>query len=293
MSDNPELLFPDAVPQRVISLVPSMTESLFELGLGAALVGVSDYCNRPEAAQQLPKVGGPKDARIADIAALAPDLVIANREENTRELVEGLQAAGMAVWLTFPCTVRAALDDLWTLARLFHSNTANLQLDMLERSLEWTLLANQDRPRRRFFCPIWQQVSEADGAAWWMTFNGQTYMSDLLGVFGAENVFAARQRRYPLLADVGDAAEEAPGERDTRYPRVTLAEIVAAQPDLILLPDEPYAYGAADAAAARKWFANTPAAENGQILLVDGSLLTWSGTRLGMALAVLDGLINS
>lgn len=291
MSENPEGLFPDHAPERVVSLVPSMTESLFELGFGQAVIGVSDYCNRPPAAQNLSKVGGPKDASIEAIAALKPDLVIANREENTREMVEGLLAAGLTVWLTFPCSVREALDDLWVLARLFRSNTANLMLDVLERNLEWARLANQERERQRVFCPIWQQTDGSNGG-WWMTFNGRTYMSDLLGVFGAENVFAQRQRRYPIQADLGLGTAEDPGERDTRYPRVSLAEIEAAQPDLILLPDEPYVYGEKDLAAARATFANTPAGRAGRIVLVEGSLLTWPGTRLGLALAELEGLIN-
>lgn len=291
MSEHPESFFNETTPQRVVSLVPSITESLFDLGFGQSVVGVSDFCNRPEAALSLPKVGGPKDARIPDILALKPDLVIANREENTRAIVESLVEASAQVWLTFPTTVRSAVDDLWTLAKLFRNDTAYRKLEMLERSLEWTLLANQDRPRQKVFCPIWQQDSELVGT-WWMTFNGLTYMSDLLAVFGAENVFAGRERRYPLHADLGIGPAEEPGERDTRYPRVTHEEIVAAQPEIILLPDEPYVYGEQEAADARIWFSGTPAAERGRIHLVDGSLLNWPGTRLGLALAVFDPLIN-
>lgn len=286
MSDDPVELFPETTPQRVVSLVPSMTESLFDLGFGQTVVGASDYCTRPETAERLPKVGGPKNARIADILALRPDLVIANREENSREVVEGLLAAGAAVWLTFPRTVREAIDDLWTLTRLFRSDAARMKVDVLERSLEWLMLANQDQPVRRVFCPIWQELGEG-AEAWWMTFNGLTYPSDLLALLGGVNVFATRERRYPLQADLGLVPPEAPGERDTRYPRVTQAEIMAAQPELILLPDEPYSYGEKDAAAARAWFAGTPAAENNRILMVDGSLLMWPGTRLGLALTTL------
>jgi iron complex transport system substrate-binding protein len=182
-------------------------------------------------------------------------------------------------------------DDLWTLTRLFRSDMARRKVDVLERSLEWTALANEDRPKRRVFCPIWQAGAEGE-VAWWMTFNGETYTSDLLAILGAENVFATRQRRYPLQADLGLAQPEAPGERDTRYPRVTLPEILSAQPDLIILPDEPFAYSDQDVHSARSWFAGTPAAKSNQIIRVDGSLLMWPGTRLGLALAALDRLIN-
>ena len=289
---DPAMLFSETTPQRVVSLVPSMTESLFDLGCGQWLVGVSDYCNRPAATAGVTRVGGPKNARIEDILALRPDLVIANREENTQAVVEGLAAAGVRVWLTFPLTVQAALDDLWALTRLFRSDLARQKVSSLERSLEWVMLANAERPRRRVFCPIWQERLE-DGDLWWMTFNAHTYPSDLLATLGAENVFAQRERRYPLLADVGQVAAEAPGERDTRYPRVTRAEVLSAQPDLIVLPDEPFAYSQKDVDAMREWFAGTPAAENGNIVAVYGSLLMWPGTRLALALGELDGLFSS
>ena len=281
-----------AIPRRVVSLVPSMTESLFELGLGAALAGVSDYCTRPaESLAGLPRVGGPKNARVGDIVMLQPDLVIANREENTPEIVEALCRAGVPVWLTFPLTVRDALDDLWKLARLFRSEAALLRVQTLERSVEWSELALEDFPPVRYFCPVWQEC-DAQGEGWWMTFNAQTYSSDLLRAAGGENVFAARERRYPLEADLGRLPAEPARGRDVRYPRVTRAEILAAQPEVILLPDEPYAYAPSDLARFREWFAETPAGQNNKIYTVDGSLVTWCGTRLALALNELPGLLR-
>src|SRR5512139_3602968 len=101
-------------PKRVVSLVPSMTESLFELGFGETLVGITDYCIYPEERLEgLPRLGGPKNPRLEDIIALQPELVLANWEENTRRTVETLEAAGVRVWVTFPKTVRQALDVLW------------------------------------------------------------------------------------------------------------------------------------------------------------------------------------
>jgi ABC-type Fe3+-hydroxamate transport system substrate-binding protein len=161
----------------------------------------------------------------------------------------------------------------------------------LERSLEWELLSAAERPRLRVFCPVWQE-QPANGEPWWMTFNNQTYSGDLLAVLNGENVFGGRERRYPLLADLGQAQPEDAGGRDTRFPRVTRAEVLASAPDLILLPDEPYAYGEDDIAAARGWFDQTPASQTGRIALVDGSLLTWHGTRLAEALAILPTLFT-
>jgi ABC-type Fe3+-hydroxamate transport system substrate-binding protein len=270
-------------PTRIVSLVPSMTESLFDLGFGSAVVGATDYCVHPaEKTAALKKVGGTKNARVEDILALRPDLVIASQEENTPPVVQALEAAGVPVWLTFPKTVDDALADLRHLADIFQGRYAYIAVDMLEKALEFARAVSVDAPPRRVFCPIWR--GEHEGQPWYMTCNAETYTSDLLAVFGGENVFAARQRRYPLEADLNNQAGEAPEGRDTRYPRVGLAEIVAAQPELILLPDEPFAFGPAHLAEIKSLLAETPAAQNGHIYLVNGSLLTWPGTRLGKAL---------
>ena len=93
-------------PKRVVSLVPSMTESLFDLGLGDVVVGITDYCIYPaELLKNLPRVGGTKDVSEDEILDLKPDFVIANQEENSRQLVEKLEAAGIRVWVTFPKSV--------------------------------------------------------------------------------------------------------------------------------------------------------------------------------------------
>lgn len=270
-------------PKRIVSLVPSMTESLFDLGFGAAVVGITDYCIHPaEKVSALKKVGGTKNARLADILTLQPELVIASQEENSPEIVRGLEQAGIPVWLTFPKTVDETLADLRHLADIFQSRYGYIAVDMLERSLEFTRAVAADQPKRRIFCPIWRE--EQDGQPWYMTCNAETYTSDLLSVFGSENVFASRQRRYPLAADLKNESGEDPAGRDTRYPRVSPEEIRAAQPEMILLPNEPFAFGANHLAELKTLLAETPAAQNGRIHLVDGSLLTWPGTRLGKAL---------
>jgi ABC-type Fe3+-hydroxamate transport system substrate-binding protein len=125
-----------------------------------------------------------------------------------------------------------------------------------------------------------------------MTANRATYVHDVLRLCGGANVFAERERRYPLAADLDPAqpAEaHAPG-RDTRYPRVTSAEVVALAPEVILLPSEPYPFAEADLAAFDAW-PEMPAVQSGRIHLVDGSALTWPGTRLAAALAELPALL--
>jgi ABC-type Fe3+-hydroxamate transport system substrate-binding protein len=283
----------DRPPQRVVSLVPSLTESLFELGLGEALVGVTDYCIHPaQQVAQLPHVGSVKEPRLAEIIALQPDLVLANWEENQLETVEALEAAGIGVWITMPTSVRESLDVLWKLVELFRSQAASLRMQTLELTLDWAASAAGERNSVSYFCPIWYETLPDGRPSWWMTFNRQTYCHDLLSLIGGQNIFAERKRRYPLAADLGLQAPEDAGKRDTRYPHVTLDEVIAARPELILLPDEPFIFGETHRQQYLELFADTPAARQKRILLVDGTLITWAGTRLARALRDLPALLD-
>jgi hypothetical protein len=127
-----------------------------------------------------------------------------------------------------------------------------------------------------------------------MTVNEATFISDVLALVGAENVFAGRARRYPLAADLGKAAPLAPervGDRDVRYPRVTLDEVVAAAPELVLLPDEPHAFTEADAAVFRGL--SIPAAGRGAVVLCDGKDLMWYGARSVEGLDRLRAIVDA
>jgi len=278
-------------PRRIVSLVPSVTESLFELGAGERVVGVTDYCIHPaERVARLPRVGGTKNPDVRRIVALAPDLVIANREENTKAAVEALEALGIRVWVTFPETVRQALDLLWEIVRQLNLPGGAPHVETLERALDWTRGASGASEPVRVFCPIWRDTSFPP--AWWMTANRDTYLHDVLAVCGGENVFADRSRRYPLSADLGRSAARPDLDGDTRYPRVIPDEIISAAPDVILLPSEPFEFGEHDREMALTSFAATPAGRSGRVHLCDGSLLTWHGTRMGQALVVLPTMLR-
>jgi iron complex transport system substrate-binding protein len=280
----------DHPPQRVVSLVPSLTESLFDLGLGESVVGITDYCASPaKDLVGIPRIGGPKNPRLTDILSLKPDLVLANQEENTRQVVEALEAGGVQVWVTFPKTVRQALDVLWTLVGIYSNRQAAMRLETIEITVDWAEAALEERRPKRFFCPIWKEQT-SEGQYWWMTFNDQTYASDVLRLSGGENIFASRQRRYPLAADLGQEAALENIERDTRYPRISLEEIRAADPEVIILPSEPYIFNESDRDALYELLTGTVAVATGQVHLVDGSLITWHGTRLGRALSKLPAL---
>ncbi len=289
---------PAQLPGRIVSLVPSLTEALFALGFGARVVGISEYCVHPaEALRDLPRVGGTKTPALDAIVALAPDLVLANQEENRRRDIEALEARGLRVWLTYPRTVAAALCLLEELAawgatkerieaviqparRAFDSarsatHSAN-PFDRPERLTEplTGALARPVPPLERaeplaerpplpvVFCPIWKNP--------WMTIGGDTYAHDLLALCGAQNPFAgAGERRYPLVSE---------------------PQIVAAAPEVVLLPDEPYAFGPRDVAELAKL--PLPAARAGRIHLLDGTLISWYGPRISNAIETLRALLR-
>jgi iron complex transport system substrate-binding protein len=272
-------------PNRVVSLVPSTTESLFELGWGNSVVGVTDYCIHPAVSlKHLTRVGGTKNPQIDKILELEPDLVLANKEENSKEAIEALVKANVKVWLTFPKTVRQALEDLNALAYLFQDQTALHRIKTLIAEVEKRELAAANRKALSCFCPIWQSNSE--GEIWWMTFNRSTYPHDILRLMGFENCFANRRRRYPLSADLGRELEINPNDEslDRRYPRVSLREVRDASPQVILLPDEPFLFEENHREEIMALLPEVEATREKRIYLVDGSLLTWHGIRLERAL---------
>jgi iron complex transport system substrate-binding protein len=278
-------------PRRVVSLVPSMTESLFDLQLGDRLVGVTDYCIYPEqGVKRLPKVGGTKSPRVEQIIALQPDLVLMNKEENQLEDAQALEAAGLTVWVTEPRTVQEALNLLWEIMSIFDEPVMSERVRWIERQMDWAAAAARENEPTRVFVPIWY--------APWMTFNRDTYMHDLLRVCGGQNVFASHEQEHlaPLHA-VWSEGETPPADdpraarHDTRYPCVTLAEIAATQPEVVLLPSEPYRF--TEAHAQEIAALDIPAAHNGRIHLVDGTLLTWHGTRIAYALSELPSLLST
>lgn len=279
-------------PKRVVSLVPSLTESMFDLGFGDAVVGITDYCIHPvEKLAGLARVGGVKTPRVHDIINLKPDLVLANQEENTPEAIYALQDAGVTVWLTFPKTIREAVDALWVMAGIFQSKMAALRLEILEHSLDWATAAGSERLHDiRYFCPIWQDF-DPDGNPWWMTFNRNTYMHDLLEKLGGINIFSNRERQYHPEFNLGDEESDGVNNHDTRYPSVTMDEVIAANPELIILPDEPYVFGEEHQQAFYHWFEECTAARQGKIIRVDGTLITWHGTRLARALEILPSIL--
>jgi len=275
-------------PRRIVSLVPSDTYSLVKLGATDRLVGRTRYCVAPSPdVDAIEVVGGTKDVDVERVIELSPDVVIANQEENTKRDVEALETAGVRVFVSFPRRAPAGVAHLARLLLLLGVGSGPSPARDLIASA-YASLRNaglRERKNIRVFVPIWMDPL--------MTANADTFLSDLLALVGATNVFADRERRYPLAADLG-RANPIPithvGDRDTRYPRVTLAEVEAAQPELVLLPDEPHPFSERDAEVFRSLA--IPAARHGQIRFCDGKDLLWYGARSVEGMARLSAIVS-
>lgn len=252
-----------APPARIVSLVPSWTETLFALGVGERVAGVTRFCvaPTPEVAA-LAKVGGTKNPDLGAIVKLAPDLVIANAEENRREDIDRLREHGLAVFVTYPRTVAGAVESILRLGSVLGAESAAAALTrevvMAVSEIEaglgvWMKL------RLRVFCPVWKNP--------WMTFNADTYAHDVLRMLGFKNIFAAA------------------GER---YPRVTLQQALEERPDVVLLPDEPYVFTDDD---VREMKESLPAALGRRVVLVSGRDLHWYGVHMVRGLRALNRLL--
>lgn len=249
--------------RRIVSLVPSTTELLCALGLADALVGVTVYCVEPrDVVRAKTRVGGEKDPDLDAIRALAPDLVVANIEENRREDVEALRAAGIEVFITYP---RSVADSLAMIGELGAVTGAVTAARRLLDELEPLHAAVRDRLHGRratpCFYPIWREP--------WMTIGHDTYIHDLLATCGGANVFADR----------------------SRYPTISLDDVAARSPEVVLLPDEPFRFRRAhlrdfDAYAAM------PAVRDRRIQLVDGKRFSWHGPRLAEALRSVPAMLG-
>lgn len=248
--------------RRIVSLVPSLTEALFAFGAGDRIVGVTRYCIEPAEARARPQVGGTKTPDIDAIVALRPDLVVASAEENRREDIEALEARGIAAFVTMPSSLAEARDLLTTLALLTATEaSARPIVASIDAALE-RLSVRQPETRLRLFCPIWRRP--------WMSIGGGTFANNVIELAGGLNVFASREGRYPT---------------------VTVDDIVAADPEIVLLPDEPYPF----AEKHREELRSLPiaAARTDRIHLCDGKDITWYWSRTAESVGRVHDLLTS
>ncbi|MFD9718203.1 helical backbone metal receptor [Streptomyces sp. NPDC059076] len=236
---------------RVVSLVPSLTEAVAVSAPGA-LIAATDWCTHP-ADLDVPRIGGTKNPDVAAVIRLAPDLVIANEEENRQPDLDALRAAGIPVLLTEVRDLEQALREL---ERVLVDGCGLHRPAWLARAADaWSGDLPGAVPAVAAVVPIWRRP--------WMVLGRDTFAGDLLHRLGVDNVYA----RHP-----------------DRYPRIPLDELHRSGADLVVLPDEPYRFTAEDGPES---FPRLPAA------LVSGRHLTWYGPSLVTAPAVLGAALRA
>ncbi|GAB4499624.1 MAG: helical backbone metal receptor [Saprospiraceae bacterium] len=242
---NRNIEIPAWPPRRIVSLVPSQTELLADLGLEDEVVGITKFCVHPEKwFREKSRVGGTKTLNFEKIKNLNPDLIIGNKEENERAQIEEL-AEHFPVWLSDVRTLEQAYDMMEQAGELVGKTT---EAQKLVAKIQGSFSTNNQQrttnneTRAAYF--IWRKPYMAAG--------GDTFIDEMLRVAGFENVFSYKKR----------------------YPEISLDELAKAKPEVILLSSEPYPF-------AEKHF--EPLREicpDARIQLVDGEMFSWYGSRL-------------
>jgi len=246
------------LPKRIISLVPSQTELLYDLGLESETVGITKFCVHPQNwFKTKERIGGTKKLNPAKIKALDPDLIIANKEENVKEQVEEL-AQDYPVWLTDVNNLQDALQMIADIGRLTGKMERSDSI-VKEITLNFEELAQQQttnhKPKTAYL--IWQKP--------YMTVGGDTFINNMLQHCGFENIFSCK----------------------TRYPEISIDELQTASCDLLLLSSEPYPFKQKHIDELSEQLPGT------KIILADGEFFSWYGSRLLKAPAYFGELIKA
>lgn len=241
-------------PQRIISLVPSQTELLFDLGLDSQITGVTKFCIHPEdKVSGKTKIGGTKQLDIALISKLKPDLIIANKEENERLQIETL-SENFPVWISDIFNLEDALDMIRRLGELTDKTEEAIHLSAFIANKFETLHQSTKLIKAAYF--IWRKPYMAAGK--------NTFIDHMLSRCEFENAFS-----------------------ESRYPEISEARLIEAAPDVIFLSSEPYPF------KEKHLLEFQQLVPNAKIQLVDGEMFSWYGSRLRYAPAYFSGLINS
>jgi ABC-type Fe3+-hydroxamate transport system substrate-binding protein len=237
------------LPERIISLVPSQTELLVDLGLEEKLVGVTKFCVHPKHLRKTKTiVGGTKNYRFEVIDSLKPDLIIGNKEENERESIERL-AENYPVWISDIRNLEDAYRMIEDVGKL--TGTQN-RAELISKEIKQTFDIPVPKKGTGVYL-IWKEP--------WITAGKETFIDEMLRIAGFEN----------LIPEI-------------RYPSITLEELVGLGPDFLLLSSEPYPFKESHCEELKKFFPNS------RILLVDGELFSWYGTRLRYSSAYFQSL---
>ncbi|MDB5210893.1 MAG: iron transporter [Sediminibacterium sp.] len=240
-------------PRRIISLVPSQTELLFDLGLDEKVIGITKFCVHPEHwFRNKTRIGGTKTIKIDLIASLQPDLIIANKEENVQEQITALEKIA-PVWVSDINNIEEAYRMIGSIGEI--TGTSLRADDLISQvKKELAVLNSPTQKKYRAAYLIWKDP--------YMSVGGDTFISDMLRISGFENV----------LAD------------QTRYPSITTAELRSKNTELVFLSSEPYPFKQKH---VDELLAELP---NVTIMLVDGEMFSWYGSRMRYAAGYLKAL---
>jgi iron complex transport system substrate-binding protein len=233
---------------RLVSLCPSLTELVFDLGRGDDLVGRTKFCVHPAGrVERIESVGGTKNPKIARIVELAPDLVLLNEEENRREDAEALAGAGARCHVSFPRDVAGTAQMVRDIGAVLErpADAERIAADIERRAARVRESARQ-APAVRYAYLIWRNP--------WMVAGGDTFVTAMLALPGGVNVFA---------------------DHPERYPEVTPEELGAADPDVVLLSSEPFPFKERHA----EELALATGLPRSRMHFVDGEYLSWHGSR--------------
>lgn len=242
-----------SAPKRIISLVPSQTELLFDLGLDEEIVGITKFCIYPaDKAKDKIKIGGTKVLNINLIKELKPDLIIGNKEENERSQVEELMEL-FPVWMSDIADLEGAIEMIKKVGELVGKNTeAEEMIRQISSGFDGLEIENQDL---KVAYLIWRKPYIIAGKG--------TFIDDMLQKCGLINAFDSN-----------------------RYPEVTAEQLLAAKPDVVLLSSEPYPFKEKHINEFKALLPDTI------IKLVDGEVFSWYGSRLLHAPDYLKRLIS-
>ena len=250
-----------SAPLRIVSLVPSQTELLYDLGLKEEVVGITKFCIHPnEWFKTKTRIGGTKQVNHQIIDALKPDLIFGNKEENSKEDIEILMQK-YPVWMSDINTFEDALKMIESIAKI--TQTSEKGKELVEKiKHEFELLTQISSSKKHIAYFIWNEPMMLAGA--------DTFINNMLEKLGFKNVFA----------DVSIS-----NQFSYRYPQITNAELAAAAPEIIYLSSEPFPFKEKH---IQQFQAICPQAE---IKIVDGEMFSWYGSRMAMAPAYFKTLI--
>jgi ABC-type Fe3+-hydroxamate transport system substrate-binding protein len=229
-------------PKRIISLVPSQTELLYDLGLREEVCGITKFCIHPEEwFRSKTRVGGTKEVKTDLVEALQPDLILANKEENVKEQIEQL-AKKWPVWVSDINNLDQALDMIRQIGRLTGKSTQADHLHSHIQSSFQSLIITDKKPQTAYL--IWRDP--------YMTVGGDTYIHSMLELAGFDNIF----------------------KHKSRYPETHPVELRSLNCEVLLLSSEPYPFQEKHIQELQEALPDT------KILLADGEMFSWYGSRL-------------